>query len=277
MKFFDRDTIEKIRRGYYTAVYLNRTKEILLKEKRLAIVTMQIFQENEGSILAGVEEVGELLKVGVGYWKSQNSEFGLPAGKAGVQNSDWIDTSDSLEIMSLKDGDRIGRWETVMHIKCPYAYFAHLESLYLGILARRTVVATNVRRCVDAAKDKQIIFFADRFDHFLNQEGDGYAAKVGGATAVCTDAMSKGFGAKPVGTIPHALIAVYGGDTLAATEAFARHYPDVNLIALVDFENDCVVTSLHVGRKFGKKLWGVRLDTAGDMVDKSLQNSEFRI
>ena len=272
MKFFDRANIEKLRRGYYSAVYFNRTKDILLSDKKLENVTMQVFQKNEGSILCGVEEVAQLLKIGVGYWNNQNSEFG-------IRNSQWTDKSDSLEIMSLKDGDRISRFETVMHISGPYAYFAHLESLYLGILARRTVVATNVRRCVDAAKGKQIIFFADRFDHFLNQEGDGYAAKVGGATAVCTDAMSKGFGAKPVGTIPHALIAVYGGDTLAATEAFAKNYPDVNLIALVDFDNDCVRTSLQVARKFGKKLWGVRLDTASQVIDKSLEirNSKFEI
>lgn len=254
MKFFDRQTIEKIRRGYYTAVYFNRTKEILLKENKLASVTMQVFQKNEGSILAGVEEVGELLKVGSGYWSGS-----------------WIDKYESLTVFTLGDGDRISRFETVMHIKGSYAYFAHLESLYLGILARRTVIATNVRRCVDAAEGKQIIFFADRFDHFFNQEGDGYAAKVGGATAVCTDAMSKGFGERPVGTIPHALIAVYGGNTVEATDAFAKHYPDVNLIALVDFENDCVRTSLLVARKFGERLWGVRLDTTGEMVDKSLQ------
>src|SRR3990167_5798813 len=108
MKFFDRANIEKLRRGYYSAVYFNRTKDILLSDKKLENVTMQVFQKNEGSILCGVEEVAQLLKIGVGYWKSQNSEFGLPAlpdrqagGKAGIRNSEWIDKSGTLEVSTL--------------------------------------------------------------------------------------------------------------------------------------------------------------------------------
>ena len=74
-----------------------------------------------------------------------------------------------------------------------------------------------------------------------------------------------------MGTIPHALIASYKGDTVAATEAFDKYVdPSIARIALVDFDNDCVNTSLAVARKLGKKLAGVRLDTSGSMVDKSL-------
>src|SRR3990167_7792010 len=181
MKYFSEETIDKIRRGYYSAVYFNRTKEILLKEKNVKKVTMQVFQKKEGSILCGVEEVKKLLKIGTGYFKGEN----------------WIDKSGELEVKSLADGDRLEAWETVMHIKGPYAYFAHLESIYLGILARRTFVATNTRKCVEAASGKSsdsegkpIIFFADHFDYFLNQKGDGFAAKIGGASAVFTQAMT---------------------------------------------------------------------------------------
>ena len=71
--------------------------------------------------------------------------------------------------------------------------------------------------------------------------------------------------------MPHALIAAFGGDTVAATRAFSDAMPDdVRVIALVDFENDCVATSLAVARELGDGLWGVRLDTAETMVDKSL-------
>ena len=156
-----------------------------------------------------------------------------------------------------------------MHITGPYVYFVHLESLYLGILARRTMVASNVRRVVEAANGKPVFFFADRFDDFHNQEGDGYAAHIGAAAGVCTLAHASRWKGIPVGTIPHALIAVSGGDTARATQRFAKHIHGSNVIALVDFDNDCVGTSLAVARALGKKLWGVRLDTAGDMIDVS--------
>jgi len=257
MKYWDRETIDKIRKGYYSAVYFNRTKHILEREKNYKRVTVQVFQKNEGSILCGVNEVLELLKVGTGYW----------------EKAEWVSKFDELKIESLKDGDKISAWETVMHISGPYAHFAHLESLYLGILARRTLVATNVRKVVTAAKGKQIIFFADRFDHFLNQEGDGYAAHIGGASAICTEAMGKWWGSEPVGTIPHSLIAINNGDTVESTKQFMKYYPDINVIALVDFDNDCVKTSLEVARVLGDKLWGVRLDTAENLIDQSLLHS----
>jgi nicotinate phosphoribosyltransferase len=74
-----------------------------------------------------------------------------------------------------------------------------------------------------------------------------------------------------MGTVPHALIAAYRGNTVLATEKFAEYMdPEINVIALVDFENDCVGTSLAVARALGPRLWGVRLDTSGTLVDKSL-------
>src|SRR5690606_13014262 len=124
-------------------------------------------------------------------------------------------------------------WEPVMHIRGRYSSFAHLESVYLGVLARRTLVATNTRRVVDAANGKPVLFFADRFDHWSTQGGDGYAAHVGGASAVASDAMAAWWGEKGMGTIPHALIAMFDGDTVAATRAFHESFPDTDLIALV--------------------------------------------
>jgi nicotinate phosphoribosyltransferase len=125
---------------------------------------------------------------------------------------------------------------------------------------------------VEAAAGKPVLFFADRFDHWATQGGDGYAAFVGGAQGVATDAQAAWWGERGLGTIPHALIAVFGGDTVAATVAFARHVPDVPLIALVDFDNDSVSTALACARALGDRLWGVRLDTSGTMVDRSLWN-----
>jgi hypothetical protein len=44
----------------------------------------------------------------------------------------------------------------------------------------------------------------------------------------------------------------------------------VRMISLVDFDNDCVGTSLAVARALGERLWGVRLDTSEGLVDRSL-------
>lgn len=48
--------------------------------------------------------------------------------------------------------------ETVMTIEGDYADFAHLETIYLGILARQSRIATNVRRVVKAANGKPVLF-----------------------------------------------------------------------------------------------------------------------
>lgn len=254
-KYWDGGTIDKIRKGYYTASYFNKTKEILLKEKDLQKVTMQIFQKNNGAILCGVKQVIELLRVGTGYFK----------------NGEWVSKWNTLTVKALKDGDALKSRQPVIHIKGPYAYFAHLESLYLGILARQTKIATNARNIVKAANKKPVLFFADRFDYFLNQEADGYAANIGDVTNVCTKAQGNWFKAEPVGTIPHSLIAVSGGNTVKASTKFNKYFPKNNLIALVDFNNDCVNEALKTAGEFGNQLWGVRLDTAENLVDKSLQ------
>jgi nicotinate phosphoribosyltransferase len=170
----------------------------------------------------------------------------------------------------LYDGDHIAPWETVMHISGDASLFAHLETVYLGILARRTKIASNVRGVVDAANGKIVLYFPARFDHWAVQGGDGYAAHIGGATGVSTDAQAQWWGAKASGTVPHALIAAVGGDTVKAVTLFGETYPDVDLVALVDFDNDSVGTSLKCCEALGERLWGVRLDTSETLVDKSI-------
>jgi nicotinate phosphoribosyltransferase len=161
-----------------------------------------------------------------------------------------------------------------MTIEGDYTLFAHLETVYLGVLARRTLVSTNVRRVVQAANGKPILFFPARHDHHRVQTGDGYAAHVAGAIGVSTEAQASWWGGKGIGTVPHALISAYGGNTVLAATRFAEwaelNDPDVNIVVLVDFENDSVRTSLEVARALGKELWGVRLDTSRTLVDRSL-------
>jgi nicotinate phosphoribosyltransferase len=237
--------VEKIREGYYSDAYFNFTKELLEERDRHPRVTMQVFQK-EHSVLGGIDEAIAILK---------------------LCSDDW----DQLEVRALHEGDEIEPWETVMTIEGDYSLFAHLETVYLGSLARRTLVMRNVREVVDAANGKPILFFPARHDHWLVQTGDGWAAHVAGAIGVSTDAQASWWGGIGVGTVPHSLIAAYDGDTVTAAREFADRYAhEMNVTVLVDFDNDSVGTSLAVADALGDKLWGVRLDTSGTLVDRSL-------
>lgn len=238
--------VDKMRTGYYSDKYFVRAREILVADGHKSRVTMQIFGKHS-AFLGGIDEAIAILK---------------------LCSHDWP----SLEVHALYDGDEIEPWETVLLIEGPYQAFAHLETLYLGVLSRRTRVGTNTRRVVTAAAPKEVMFFPARHDHWLVQTGDGYAAHIAGAIGVSTDAQASWWGSEGVGTVPHALIAVYGGDTVRATQKFAEQMqPDVKLVALVDFDNDCVRTSLEVARALGPRLYGVRLDTSEMLVDRSVQ------
>jgi len=135
----------------------------------------------------------------------------------------------------------------------------------------------NVAEVVAAANGKQILFFPARHDHWLVQTGDGWAAHVAGAIGVSTDAQASWWGGRGVGTVPHGLIAAYGGDTVAAATKFADHFAgEMNVTVLVDFENDSVRTALEVADALGERLWGVRLDTSEALVDKALEGTDLR-
>jgi nicotinate phosphoribosyltransferase len=239
--------VEKMREGYYTDVYFNHARRTLLEDGRHPRVVMQVF-EKKRAVLGGMDEAIAILK---------------------LCSDDW----EALTVHALYDGDEIAPWETVMTIEGDYTLFGHLETLYLGVLARRTLVSTNVREVVEAARGKPILFFPARHDHHRVQTGDGYAAHVAGAIGVSTDAQASWWGGRGIGTVPHALIAAYGGNTvLAATKFAEKASDDLNVVVLVDFENDSVRTSLEVARAMGDRLWGVRLDTSRTLVDRCLWN-----
>jgi nicotinate phosphoribosyltransferase len=139
-------------------------------------------------------------------------------------------------------------------------------------MARRTLVMRNVKAVVDAAHGKPILFFPARHDHWLVQTGDGWAAHVAGAIGVSTDAQASWWGGRGVGTVPHGLVAAFGGDTVVAARLFAdRYHRETNITVLVDFENDSVGTALDVAEALGERLWGVRLDTSELLIDVALQ------
>jgi len=236
--------VDEIRQGFYTDKYFERTRELLHADAHSPRVLMQVTGKSPG-YLSGIDEAIAILKLCADDWGS-------------------------LTVSALYEGDEFEAWDTVMTIEGPYESFAHLETLYLGVLGRRTRICTNTRRLVEAARPKPVLFFGARQDFWGAQAGDGYAAHTGGAMSVSTDAQASLFGGSGIGTVPHSLIAAYGGDTVRASRAFATHVPGVDLIALVDYENDCVRTSLEVARALEGRLWGVRLDTSENLVDTSV-------
>ena len=248
--------VEKIREGYYSDAYFNHSKALLEIEDHHPRALMQVFQRQE-SILGGVDEAVAVLR--------------QCAGRGRVDGG-WEDGWDQLDVRALHEGDEVAPWETVMTIEGDYSLFAHLETVYLGCMARRTLVMRNVREVVDAAAGKPILYFPARHDHWLVQTGDGWAAHVAGAIGVSTDAQASWWGGRGVGTVPHGLIAAYGGDTVAAARVFCRHFADqMRVTVLVDFENDSVRTALEVAEALGPSLWGVRLDTSDRLADVALQ------
>jgi nicotinate phosphoribosyltransferase len=242
--------VVKMREGYYADAYFNHARATLLQDERHPRVVMQVFQK-KSAWLGGMDEAIAILK---------------------LCSYDW----DELTVHALHDGDRIEPWETVMTIEGDYTLFAHLETAYLGVLSRRTLITTNVVRVLEAANGKPLIFMPARHDHHRVQTGDGYAAYVAGRVVgapigVTTDEQASWWGGRGIGTVPHSLIASYGGNTVLAATKFAEWASeDMNITVLVDFENNSVETALEVARALGPKLWGVRLDTSEMLVDRSL-------
>jgi len=238
--------VDQIKQGFYTDAYFNRAREILRRDNHSPRVVMQFTGKNDGW-LGGIDESIALLKLCADDWNA-------------------------LTVHALYEGDRYERWDTVLTIEGPYVAFGFLETLCLGALGRRTRVCTNSKIICQAARSKPVMFFGARDDLASMQPGDGYSAMIGGVKLVSTEAQASLFGGKAVGTIPHALIAAYGGDAVRASKAFAESIDGVDVIALVDYENDSVKTSLECARALEGRLWGVRLDTAENMVDKSVQS-----
>src|SRR4051795_12240435 len=189
---------ERIREGYYSDAYFNFTKELLEERGECPVVTMQVFQK-EHSICGGIDEAIAILKLCSGRHR----------------DGGWEDGWDDLVVHALYEGDEIEPFETVMTIEGPYDLFAHLETVYLGPLARRSLIMRNVRNVVAApppppcisptarnvgapATEKPILFMPARHDHWLVQTGDGWSAHVAGAVGGAPPAPGgRGGGPRP--------------------------------------------------------------------------------
>ncbi len=306
--------IDRMRRGWYSDKYFANINAMLntlaaegytyrgkhhnlppqFSPENIAVgdieVEMQWFTRRVGTtVVVGVDKALAMLKHCTGYFDGDR----------------FIDTSDQLEVWAVHDGTTVTsdgnplRVQPVLKVRGRYRDFALLETPTLGILTRASRVATNVYETLSAAGGKPVLFFPARFDLHEVQAADGYAYNIAVqrfnqdyaqqlGPFVSTDAQGDWWGGAGGGTVAHAAIASFLGDTAEAMMAFARVLPaSIPRIALVDFNNDCVRDSLLVlDAMFARyrelinardeteaakyKLYGVRLDTSGSLRDQSV-------
>lgn len=226
----------------YSARYFEKTK--LISEKFLpnSIITLQFFQWDDNVVLCGINDCLEILEK-------------------------ETDTS-KYSIKYLKDGTIINSRDIVLELEGHYSHFGMFEGIIDGILARASSLATNARNVVNAAKGKKVIYMGDRADHYSLQPFDGYAISIGGIETQVTLAHIEKHDGNAVGTVPHALIQMFGGDLIKAMHTYKETFPEEKLTALVDFNNDVITDTLLVLKEFGNDLSAVRVDTSSSMIDK---------
>lgn len=287
-------------KGYYTDKYFENGRYILEK----------LFQTGYRKKYNGLDvDVGSLNTEMQIFHRREpfaviaNTDFALAilANCTGKHEQElFVNTSESLDVFSLSDGETSLPWEPVMKIRGIYREFALLETLYLGVLSRGSRIATATYNILKAANGKGILFFPARFDLPAVQESDGYSYFIGVQRynadfnknlkpLVSTDAQGAWWGGSGGGTVAHAYIICHLKDTVEAMFNFARNLPsEIPRIALVDTKNDCVGDSLATAKmlfmqylrllKAGNpeeaakfRLFAVRLDTSSNLIDKSVE------
>ncbi|ACB07814.1 nicotinate phosphoribosyltransferase [Candidatus Korarchaeum cryptofilum] len=235
---------KEIKEGKVTDIYFLRTLEVLrakgLADKRVVmeVAARSIPNKAKWGILAGVEEVAKLLE-----------------GK-------------NVDVYSLPDGSIFRPWTPVMRIEGPYSEFGALETSILGFLSSLSGVATVAARVKMAAGDKPVFNFGIRRQHPAVSLAFEKASLIGGLDG-SSGILIEELGFKPVGTMPHAMIILFG-DQIKAWRSFDEVMPeDVPRIALVDTFYDEKTEAIMAAEALGKRLSGVRLDTPssrrGDM------------
>jgi nicotinate phosphoribosyltransferase len=255
------------------------------------IVEMQWFTRRQPfSVVAGVDKALAMLEGTTGYFDEQGA---------------FVNTYHTLDVEAVHDGTMVHydgnpeRIQPVMKVRGRYRDFALLETPTLGAMTRATRIATNVYNVLRAARGKPVLFFPARFDAHEVQAADGYAYRIAVqrfnldyqqelGSFISTDAQGDWWGGLGGGTIAHAAIAAFLGDTVEVMLAFAEtRPPEIPRVALVDFDNDCVGDALavmdamfaryralveagneHQARRY--KLYAVRPDTSGSLRDVSV-------
>ena len=234
-----------IKSGKTTDIYFEHTTQILQAKGLdnthvVAEVTTGTLPRNwEWGVLCGVAEVVKLLE-------------GLP-----------IDVYCLPEGTIFKPKDMKGYRIPVMFIEGPYGAFAEMETPLLGLICQSTGITTASARLKKIAWDKLCLSFGVRRMHPAISPMIDRAAYIGGMDGVsCVESATR-LGVTPMGTMPHALMIVFGNQA-TAWQAFDELLPkEVSRIALIDTYSDEKAEAIMAVESLGDHLWGVRLDTPG--------------
>lgn len=346
--------IHAYRTGYHADDYFNTLKETLVRDNYNNRIHWQVFPRSD-CMLAGMEilKKTKLLDECIGYYENYDNavyNYGLfrkynpyiEMTKPEENNFNnikrtlsegWINKRDKVLIYIREDGSEVKKNTPIMGIIGNPKYFCHLETPILGILSDCSTVATScyeIRKSIVGfpEENSRPMFFPARFANPLRQQVDGYGGYVAGFQKFSTPANREFFiddEETSVGrTTPHLLIGCYNGNTSKAIEMLDESgvlKDDEPRIVLVDWDNNCINTSLEVVMNFIKrfvlqnknnekfshyvqylsgigttnnsyllrnifnnlipevigigkgKLYGVRFDTSGSLIDKTLDTA----
>ncbi len=227
----------EIRAGQVSDVYFARTVQILnsrgIRKRVKAEVRLKSFPQADWGfgVLSGIEEAAGLLE-------------GLP-----------------VDVWAMDEGTLFGAHEPVLVIEGTYVEWAEYETALLGLLCQASGIATKAARCKRAAGLRQVISFGARRMHPALAPMIERNAFVGGCDGVAVTKSAELIDADPTGTIPHALVLLFG-DTVEALQAFHEVVdPKVRRVALIDTLQDEKFEAIRVALALGKDLYAVRLDT----------------
>jgi len=229
---------EEILSGKATDIYFVRTVEVVKaagadKRVRMEFHAYSLPRGYEWAIFAGLEEALKILE-----------------GR-------------DVNVYSVPEGTLFFSKEPLLVIEGKYSEFGTLETALLGVLRHSTSIATKAARIRLAAGEKKVLFFGLRALHPAIQPMADRAAYIGGVDGVAGALSEKYLGIKPQGTMPHALMVIFG-DEEEAWKAFDEHLPeDVPRIVLVDTFCDERESALKAAYLLQEKLKGIRLDTPG--------------
>lgn len=225
-----------IKEGKITDVYFARTMDVLKAKGVDKWVKAEFIAKNlpdnwEWGVLAGIEEAANLL--------------------LGIR----------VNVRAMNEGTVFFPYQPVIEIEGMYSQFCIYETALLGLICQASGIATKAARCKRLAGDRKVISFGARRMHPALAPMIERAAYLGGCDGVAVIKSAELIGEDPSGTMPHALIIMFG-DTVTAIKAFHEVVDKkVKRVALIDTFNDEKFEALRVAEAMGPDLFGIRLDT----------------
>lgn len=227
---------EDVKAGRITDVYFDRTMQVLKakgidKRVRAEFIAKKLPKDWQWAVLAGLEEALNLMD-------------GL-----------------KVNVRAMPEGSIFYPYQPVLEIEGSYTGFGIYETALLGLICQASGIATQAARFKKLAGDRQVISFGARRMHPVLAPMIERNAYIGGCDGVSVIKSAELIEARPMGTMPHALILVMG-DTVEATKAFDDIIDEgVRRTSLIDTFNDEKFEAVRVAEAMGPALYAVRLDT----------------